>query len=59
MMNGASESHALFVVPFVLALGLCLGALNGILIVVSRVPDIVVTLCDLVHDSGCVALWSY
>ncbi|TIU82334.1 MAG: ABC transporter permease, partial [Mesorhizobium sp.] len=31
MMNGASEEYALFVVPFVLAMGLVLGALNGVL----------------------------
>jgi ribose transport system permease protein len=47
MMNGASEEYALFVVPFVLAMGFCLGAVNGILIVVTRVPDIVVTLAML------------
>ncbi len=52
MMNGASESHALFVVPFVLALGLCLGALNGFLIVWTRVPDIVVTLSTLFVFQG-------
>jgi ribose transport system permease protein len=47
MMNGASEEYALFVVPFVLAMGFTLGAVNGILIVVTRVPDIVVTLATL------------
>jgi ribose transport system permease protein len=47
MMNGASEEFALLVVPFVLAMGLLLGALNGALIVVTRVPDIVVTLATL------------
>ncbi len=47
MMDGASEEYALFVVPFVLALGFCLGAVNGILIVITRVPDIVVTLAML------------
>ena len=47
MMNGASEEYALFVVPFVLAMGLVLGAVNGLLIVVTRVPDIVVTLATL------------
>lgn len=52
MMNGASESHALFVVPFVLALGFCLGALNGFLIVWTRVPDIVVTLSTLFVFQG-------
>ncbi|MCX5516303.1 ABC transporter permease [Kaistia algarum] len=52
MMNGASESYALFVVPFVLLLGLGLGALNGVLIVVTRVPDIVVTLSTLFVFQG-------
>ena len=47
LMNGASEEFALFVVPLVLAMGFALGALNGILIVVTRVPDIVVTLAML------------
>lgn len=56
MMNGASEEYALFVVPFVLALGLVLGALNGILIVVTRVPDIVVTLATLFVLQGAALL---
>lgn len=47
LMNGASEEFALVVVPLVLAMGFCLGAVNGILIVVTRVPDIVVTLAML------------
>jgi len=56
MMNGASEEYALFVVPFVLAVGLVLGALNGILIVVTRVPDIVVTLATLFVLQGAALL---
>jgi ribose transport system permease protein len=47
MMNGAPEEYALFVVPFVLALGFAIGAINGLLIVITRVPDIVVTLAML------------
>jgi ribose transport system permease protein len=47
LMNGASPEFAILVIPIVLALGFCLGALNGILIVVTRVPDIVVTLAML------------
>lgn len=47
LMHGASEEFALFVVPFVLLLGFAIGAMNGILIVVTRVPDIVVTLATL------------
>lgn len=56
MMAGASEEYALFVVPFVLALGFVLGAVNGILIVVSRVPDIVVTLATLFMLQGAALL---
>lgn len=56
MMDGASEEYALFVVPFVLAMGFALGALNGILIVVSRVPDIVVTLATLFMLQGAALL---
>lgn len=56
MMAGASEQYALFVVPFVLALGFALGALNGILIVVTRVPDIVVTLATLFMLQGAALL---
>jgi len=56
MMNGTSEEYALAVVPFVLFLGLVLGALNGILIVVTRVPDIVVTLAMLFVLQGAALL---
>ena len=56
MMHGASEEFALLVVPFVLAMGLLLGALNGILIVVTRVPDIVVTLAMLFVLQGAALL---
>ncbi|WP_274627502.1 ABC transporter permease [Arvimicrobium flavum] len=56
MMNGATEQYALFVVPFVLAMGMALGALNGILIVVTRVPDIVVTLAMLFVFQGAALL---
>ena len=47
LMQGASEEFALLVVPFVLILGLVIGAVNGALIVLTRVPDIVVTLAML------------
>jgi ribose transport system permease protein len=56
MMAGASEEYALFVVPFVLCMGFVLGALNGILIVISRVPDIVVTLATLFMLQGAALL---
>ena len=56
MMSGASEEYALLVVPFVLVMGLALGALNGLLIVVTRVPDIVVTLAMLFVFQGAALL---
>jgi ribose transport system permease protein len=43
-MKGQSEEVAIVVVIGVLLLGLLLGAVNGALIVITRVPDIVVTL---------------
>jgi ribose transport system permease protein len=56
MMKGASEEYALLVVPFVLLLGLVLGAMNGLLIVLTRVPDIVVTLATLFVLQGAALL---
>lgn len=56
LMDGASEEFAMLVVPFVLLLGFGLGALNGILIVVTRVPDIVVTLATLFVLQGAALL---
>ncbi|WP_333818043.1 ABC transporter permease [Tabrizicola sp.] len=47
LMAGASDAQAVLVVIAVLALGLAMGAINGVLIVASRVPDIVVTLAML------------
>ena len=47
LMEGASESQSVAVVAFVLVVGLMMGALNGLLIVLTRVPDIVVTLSML------------
>lgn len=44
MMDGTSSEYALFVVGFVLVLGLVLGFVNGALIILTRIPDIVVTL---------------
>lgn len=56
LMNGASEEFALLVVPLILLMGAALGALNGILIVVTRVPDIVVTLAMLFVLQGAALL---
>lgn len=47
MMQGASEGQAVLVVIFVLGLGALMGVINGTLIVLTRVPDIVVTLAML------------
>jgi ribose transport system permease protein len=47
LMDGASDGQAALAVVAVLALGLVMGAINGALIVVTRVPDIVVTLAML------------
>ena len=55
-MNGASEEAAVLVVALVLLMGLALGALNGLLIVVTRVPDIVVTLSTLFILQGAALL---
>ena len=55
-MQGASEETAVAVVILVLLLGLALGALNGLLIVVTRVPDIVVTLAMLFVFQGAALL---
>jgi len=43
-MQGRSEEFAVVVVLGVMLLGIVLGAINGTLIVVTRIPDIVVTL---------------
>jgi ribose transport system permease protein len=55
-MDGASEEFAILVVPLVLTLGLLLGAINGALIVLTRVPDIVVTLAMLFVWEGAALL---
>jgi ribose transport system permease protein len=44
MMTGASEEFGVVAVIATLLLGLLLGAINGVLVVATRVPDIVVTL---------------
>jgi ribose transport system permease protein len=47
LMTGASDADAFWIVPLVLLTGAGMGAVNGALIVLSRVPDIVVTLAML------------
>ena len=56
MMEGAGEGYAVFVVGFVLVLGVLMGAINGSLIVLTRVPDIVVTLAMLFVWAGAALL---
>lgn len=47
LMEGASDGQSVLIVLGVLLLGLAMGAINGLLITVSKVPDIVVTLAML------------
>ncbi|HET9458189.1 MAG TPA: ABC transporter permease, partial [Candidatus Limnocylindrales bacterium] len=56
LMEGQSEEFAVVVVIGVLLLGLVLGAINGTLVVVTRVPDIVVTLAMLFVWAGAALL---
>ena len=52
-MSKQSEEFGIAVVIGVLALGLVLGAVNGALVVATRVPDIVVTLAMSFVWAGC------
>jgi ribose transport system permease protein len=56
MMQDRSEGFAFLVVIGVLLLGLVLGAINGGLVVFTRVPDIVVTLAMLFVWAGAALL---
>ncbi len=47
LMDGATDGQSILAVLAVLVLGLAMGTVNGVLIVVTRVPDIVVTLAML------------
>ena len=47
LMKGQSEEAAVVIVLLVVLQGLVLGVINGALIVLTRVPDIVVTLASL------------
>lgn len=47
LMSGASDAQSVLAVIAVLATGALMGAINGTLIVLTRVPDIVVTLAML------------
>jgi ribose transport system permease protein len=56
LMQGQTEEFAILVVLGVLALGLLVGAINGILVVATKVPDIVVTLAMLFVWAGAALL---
>jgi ribose transport system permease protein len=56
LMQGQSEQFGVAVVAGALLLGLVLGAINGGLIVLTRVPDIVVTLAMSYVWAGCALL---
>jgi ribose transport system permease protein len=56
LMKGQSEQFGVGVVVGVLLLGLVLGAVNGGLVVLTRVPDIVVTLAMSFVWAGCALL---
>jgi ribose transport system permease protein len=47
LMQGATDTQSALIILATLALGAALGTINGTLIVVTRVPDIVVTLAML------------
>lgn len=55
-MKGQSEEVGVAVVLAVLLLGLVIGAINGSLVVLTRVPDIVVTLAMSFVWAGCALL---
>jgi ribose transport system permease protein len=56
LMKGQPEAFGVGVVVAVLLLGLILGAINGSLVVLTRVPDIVVTLAMSFVWAGCALL---
>lgn len=56
LMKGQSEEFGFVVVFGVLLLGILLGATNGALVVITRVPDIVVTLAMSFVWAGCALL---
>jgi ribose transport system permease protein len=55
-MEGQGAEYGALVVVGVLLLGLVLGAVNGTLVVITRVPDIVVTLAMSFVWAGCALL---
>lgn len=56
LMDEQTDEFGVAVVVFVLALGVVLGGVNGTLVVLTRVPDIVVTLAMSYVWAGCALL---
>lgn len=56
LMKDQSETFAIGVVLFVMVMGLVMGLVNGTLVVLTRVPDIVVTLAMSFVWAGCALL---
>ena len=56
LMKGQPEEFGIAVVVGVLLIGLLLGAINGSLVVITRVPDIIVTLAMGFVWAGCALL---
>lgn len=56
LMDERTDEFGVAVVLLVLALGIVLGAVNGLLVVLTRVPDIVVTLAMSFVWAGCALL---
>ena len=56
LMEGQSPEFAVAVVIGTLLLGIVLGTINGVLVVLTRVPDIVVTLAMAFVWAGCALL---
>jgi ribose transport system permease protein len=56
LMKGQSPEFGIAIVLGVLLLGIVVGAVNGVLVVITRVPDIVVTLAMSFVWTGCALL---
>jgi ribose transport system permease protein len=52
MKNNPGEANAVLIVALVLLLGILLGAVNGTLVVLTKVPDIIVTLATFFVWAG-------
>jgi len=56
LMKDRGDEFGLIAIVLALALGLAAGALNGLLVVITRVPDIIVTLAMSFVWAGCALL---